>query len=66
MWENGKICNLLCEFIEILKAFNEIKTDINQQIERVQEFENICNNGIVGALSKVKIKVIQGIIQVKC
>ena len=54
-----------------LGAFNELKdcnaiiTHMDQQEEKVHEYEDIFKIGNMGSASKVKIKVIQGMIQVE-
>jgi cephalosporin-C deacetylase-like acetyl esterase len=48
----------------IWQLFNEFATSANQQEEKVLENENIFKIGNMANMNKVKIKVIQGMIQV--
>ncbi len=49
---------------KIWQLFNEFATSVNQQCERVLDYENIFTIGNNAKMNKVKMKVIQGIIQI--
>jgi hypothetical protein len=48
-----------------LQALNGFTTNKNQQEETVQDYENIFKIGNMDAVSKVKIKIIEGMVQVE-
>jgi hypothetical protein len=48
----------------IWKLFNEFVTSINQNNEGVQNYDNVFRIGNIGKVSKVKMKIIQGMIQI--
>jgi hypothetical protein len=50
---------------KIWHLFNEFLTDLNQSNERIQEYDNVFRVGNTGNVSKVKMKIIQGMIQVE-
>jgi cephalosporin-C deacetylase-like acetyl esterase len=52
------------EVKHIWLLFNEFATSLNQQEDRVLKYENIFQIGNKANMNKVKIKVIQGMIQV--
>ena len=49
----------------IWEAFNELLTSINKQEENVVNYEEVYKIGKVSVLSKVKIKIIQQMIQIE-
>jgi hypothetical protein len=57
MWE----CR---EAKKIWLAFNELMANLNFQNEKAQDYENILVIGEIGVLNKIKIRVIQGMIQI--
>ena len=53
------------EAANIWKLFNEFVTNINQINDRVQDYDNVFCVGSTGYISKVKMKIIQGMIQIE-
>ena len=49
----------------IWQLFNEFVTNINQMNEKVQEYDNVFRIGNVENVSKIKLKIIQGMIQIE-
>ena len=47
------------------RNFNALITHINQQKDKVQEYEDIFKIGNMGYESRIKIKIIQGMIQLE-
>ena len=58
LWEWG-------ESKKIWDLFNRFTTDSNEQEEKVQEYNDIFRIRNIKIISKVKVKVIQGIIQIE-
>jgi hypothetical protein len=50
----------------IWELFNEFVTNINQINEKVQDYDNVFKIGNKEKISKVKMKLIQGMIQIEC
>jgi hypothetical protein len=50
---------------KIWQIFNEFVTNLKQENERVQSYENVFKIGNIGNINKIKIKVIQGMIQIE-
>jgi hypothetical protein len=49
----------------VWQLFNEFATSVNLQEEKVIEYENIYKIGNIANMNKVKVKVIQGMIQME-
>ena len=49
----------------IWQLFNEFVTNINQNTEKVQDYDNVFRIGNIGKISKVKMKIVQGMIQIE-
>ncbi len=48
----------------IWHLFNEFVTNLNQNNERIQEYDNVFMAGNKGYVSKVKMKIVQEMIQI--
>ena len=49
----------------IWQLFNEFLTNINENNEKVHEYDNLFRIGNKGNVSKIKMKIIQGMIQIE-
>jgi hypothetical protein len=49
----------------IWQLFNEFVTNINQTNEKVQEYDNVFRIGNLENVSKIKMKIVQGMIQIE-
>jgi hypothetical protein len=49
----------------IWSLFNEFVTNLNQDNERIQEYDKVFEVGNTGNVSKVKMKIVQGMIQIE-
>ena len=58
LWECG-------EARKIWMAFNDFATSINHLEDRVLEYEDVFKIGNTESLNKIKVTVIQGMIQIK-
>jgi hypothetical protein len=48
----------------IWQLFNEFVTNINQNTEKIRDYDHVFKIGNIGKISKVKMKIIQGMIQI--
>jgi histone deacetylase complex regulatory component SIN3 len=65
MWRNRNILWDCIEAKKIWQAFNELMTNMKQQEDKVLNYDAIFRIGDLGTLSKIKIKISQGMIQVE-
>ena len=49
----------------IWQLFNEFVTNLNQTNEKVQEYDNVFRIGNMESVSKIKLKIVQGMIQIE-
>jgi hypothetical protein len=63
--EKLKPTNTCREVKNIWQLFNEFVTNANQNSEKVQDYDNIFKIEDKGNVSKVKMKIVQGLIQVE-